>query len=58
MTLKLYTIFCECGWETEIGEDGQPLDDFIFHLRGASSQPCPNCNSKKLLIRNNNSVAP
>lgn len=57
-THKLFTILCKCGWETGIGEEGQPLDDFIFHLRGATKQACPQCESKKLFVRNNNTRAP
>jgi hypothetical protein len=49
---KLYTILCKCGWETDIGEDGQCLDDFIFHLRGTTQQPCPECGAKNLFIKN------
>jgi hypothetical protein len=52
MTEKLYTILCKCGWETNIGEAGQPLDDFIFHLRGATKLSCPQCGAKKLFIKN------
>lgn len=52
MTPKLYSILCKCGWETDIGEDGQRVDDFLFHLRGAANQPCPECGAKNLFIKN------
>ena len=49
---KLYTVFCECGWQTDIGDDGQEVDDFLFHLRAACGKSCPDCGETKLFIKN------